>query len=105
MGCHQCGGRHGLVTHGCEKGCDGRRGLLESLWLGYCCGGHGGGGHEHHEVYTGDPGMYGPGGGPYGPAMGGYGAYPPSAAAVAYPYYTVRGPRDFLAREPGSIGP
>ena len=24
---------------------------------------------------------------------------------VAYPYYTNRGPRDFLARDPGSIGP
>jgi hypothetical protein len=30
---------------------------------------------------------------------------PPSAAAVAYPYYTVRGPRDFLAARPRSIGP
>jgi hypothetical protein len=27
------------------------------------------------------------------------------AAAVAYPYYTVRGPRDFLDRNPESIGP
>jgi len=25
--------------------------------------------------------------------------------ATAYPYYTTRGPRDFLARNPGSIGP
>lgn len=25
--------------------------------------------------------------------------------AVAYPYYTTRGPRDFLARNPASIGP
>lgn len=24
---------------------------------------------------------------------------------VAYPYYTIRGPRDFLARNPQSIGP
>ena len=29
----------------------------------------------------------------------------PLTGAVAYPYYTVRGPRDFLARNPGSIGP
>jgi hypothetical protein len=29
----------------------------------------------------------------------------PSAAAVAYPYYTVRGPRDFLVDNPPSIGP
>lgn len=29
----------------------------------------------------------------------------PPAAAVAYPYYTLHGPRDFLARNPRSIGP
>ena len=29
----------------------------------------------------------------------------PPAAAVTYPYYTTRGPRDFLARNPRSIGP
>jgi hypothetical protein len=29
----------------------------------------------------------------------------PPTAAVTYPYYTVRGPRDFLARNPPSIGP
>jgi hypothetical protein len=33
--------------------------------------------------------------GPGGPPTGG----------VAYPYYTVRGPRDFLAKNPPSIGP
>jgi len=26
-------------------------------------------------------------------------------ATVTYPYYTTRGPRDFLARNPQSIGP
>jgi hypothetical protein len=31
-------------------------------------------------------------------------AGPPTGAAT-YPYYTVRGPRDFLAKNPGSIGP
>ena len=29
----------------------------------------------------------------------------PAAATVTYPYYTNRGPRDFLARNPGNIGP
>jgi len=29
----------------------------------------------------------------------------PSSATVAYPYYTTRGPRDFLANNPPSIGP
>lgn len=28
----------------------------------------------------------------------------PPTAAVAYPYYTVRGPRDFLVNNPPSIG-
>jgi hypothetical protein len=29
----------------------------------------------------------------------------PATGAVTYPYYTVRGPRDFLAKGPSSIGP
>ena len=29
----------------------------------------------------------------------------PATGAVAYPYYNTRGPRDFLARNPDSIGP
>ena len=29
----------------------------------------------------------------------------PPVATVTYPYYTVRGPRDFLASDPPSIGP
>ena len=29
----------------------------------------------------------------------------PATGAVAYPYYTTRGPRDFLAKNPPSIGP
>ncbi|MEN6406316.1 MAG: hypothetical protein ABFC77_07585 [Thermoguttaceae bacterium] len=29
----------------------------------------------------------------------------PATGAVAYPYYTTRGPRDFLANNPPSIGP
>jgi len=33
-----------------------------------------------------------------------FAAGPPSGG-VTYPYYTNRGPRDFLARNPRSIGP
>lgn len=45
----------------------------------------------------------GPAAGPYGP---GCAADPgPAVGAVAYPYYTLHGPRDFLARCPRSIGP
>ncbi len=29
----------------------------------------------------------------------------PATGAVTYPYYTTRGPRDFLAKHPESIGP
>jgi hypothetical protein len=29
----------------------------------------------------------------------------PPVGTVVYPYYTVRGPRDFLAKDPPSIGP
>ena len=29
----------------------------------------------------------------------------PPTGAVSYPYYTTRGPRDFLAKNPGTIGP
>jgi hypothetical protein len=29
----------------------------------------------------------------------------PPTGAITYPYYTVRGPRDYLARNPQSIGP
>jgi hypothetical protein len=29
----------------------------------------------------------------------------PATAGVAYPYYTVRGPRDFLQKSPTPIGP
>jgi hypothetical protein len=29
----------------------------------------------------------------------------PATGAITYPYYTTRGPRDFLAKNPPSIGP
>ncbi len=44
------------------------------------------------------------------PHSGGYPEYPafnqgPPVGQVAYPYYTVRGPRDFLRDKPPTIGP
>lgn len=39
-----------------------------------------------------------------GPVAGPVNPGPP-VGAVAYPYYTLHGPRDFLARCPRSIGP
>ena len=39
-------------------------------------------------------------------AYGKCGARPgPEYGSVSFPYYTVRGPRDFLAADPPSIGP
>jgi hypothetical protein len=86
--CKDCGGKHGMLAHG----------------------GHGHGGHGHD-------GGYGHGG-PYGHAahgMPGYkkpahgreyiGPQGPPTAQVAYPYYTIRGPRDFLINNPPTIGP
>ncbi len=63
-------------------------------------------GHPCNCVCPGGPG--GPGGpgdlaiGPDGQPMVAPGA---SAGAVGYPYYTTRGPRDFLLNNPPSIGP
>lgn len=42
---------------------------------------------------------------PGGPPHGAQPAPGPSAANVSYPYYTTRGPRDFLASDPRGIGP
>ena len=38
------------------------------------------------------------------PGVAGHAPGPP-VGQTTYPYYTTRGPRDFLARDPGSIGP
>ncbi len=40
-----------------------------------------------------------------GAAMAEAGPSGPPTGAVTYPYYTNRGPRDFLADDPPSIGP
>jgi hypothetical protein len=93
---------------------------------GHCAGGHCGGGHfghghggAHHGGYG--QGGYGHGGyahhghGPHGtpgfPHHHGHhrdreyvGPQGPQTAQVAYPYYTIRGPRDFLLDNPPSIG-
>lgn len=75
LGAHGCGGR------GCAQGCkDCARGILQhSLGQPY------GGAVPHTTQPQGAP--------PAG-----------MAPTYAYPYYTTRGPRDFLAREPASIG-
>ncbi len=85
---------------GCQDGCNGGCNR---------CGMFGGGG----DAMT----AYGEPCGPIGHLMGGsQGACPqnprafigpagPPTAAVTYPYYTTRGPRDFLLDQPQTIGP
>jgi hypothetical protein len=95
--CGVCEGDCGCPTEGCTVGCGDPcdpygcsgacRGLVNGLAGGFC----------------------GPG---YGMCPNGqtYPEYPafnqgPPVGQVAYPYYTTRGPRDFLRNNPPSIGP
>ncbi len=79
----------GIGGGGCSSGCDSGYGGGPG---GGCssCGGQGG--------YAGE-GLHGGGG--YADA----GPPGPPSAQVTYPYYTTRGPRDFLASNPRDIGP
>lgn len=85
--CRQCeGGRQGLfANHGAHGGSRHGDPCRDGL-----CNRNGGG-----------RGNGGNGGGDGG--AGGYAG--PSGAAVAYPYYTTRAPRDFLDPNPRGIGP
>jgi hypothetical protein len=74
----------------CNTCCSRCRCMIEGVASGFCGG-------------------CGPGGGMCPHGMG-YPEYPsfnpgPPVAQVAYPYYTVRGPRDFLRNNPPTIGP
>src|SRR5262245_13903350 len=82
---------------------------------GYCPPGYGQHGYGHHirgYGYHHPGGWYGPFGGAH--MTPGYphhhfhreyvGPQGPPTAHVAYPYYTIRGPRDFLLDNPPSIG-
>lgn len=90
--CQQCnGGRQGLFAnhgaHGFGRANDPcRNGLCNRGGGGRGLGAQGGGG-----------------GGGGGAGAGGYGGA--GGASVAYPYYTVRAPRDFLSPNPTGIGP
>lgn len=88
-GCNHCG-TGGMCGHGDMCGCDPYAG----------CGPHGG--HGHHGYGNG----YGNGGGFLDQMRYRHQGEPgPASAAVVYPYYTTRGPRDFLAAHPRDIGP
>lgn len=64
--------------------------------------------HPGHMFPGGQSAAYGggrPGAiGHHAPPAGQYGPAGPPTAGVAYPYYTTRGPRDFLLDNPPSIG-
>jgi len=90
--CYQ-GGQGSSACQTCQE--NGRGGVCEN------CGGRGCGLCSQRR---------GGAGGGFCPHQGGYPEYPafnpgPPTGQVAYPYYTVRGPRDFLQSNPPSIGP
>ncbi len=88
-GCPIDGSCEGGCGNGCCDQCGGPCGrLAERIASGCCCGPCGGicpnaGGYPEGTTFN------------QGPPVG----------QVAYPYYTVRGPRDFLRDNPPSIGP
>ena len=125
VGCHH----HNLAKSGCS-GCDKGSKVAECSICGgvplashvssaggcSSCG-HGGGHVGHGDPGTGGHAWGGHGVGfaglgnpqavpriPHGQYPGGVGPAGPSSAAVGYPYYTTRGPRDFLMDKPPSIG-
>lgn len=57
---------------------------------------------RHAGVHAGLPGLGWHG---LGHGHGGYVQPGPPTAAITYPYYTLRGPRDFLQSNPPPIGP
>lgn len=85
---------------GCGSGCGG--GCNSGGWAG-------GGGGECCDSGCGGGGCGCNGGGSFAarPPRNSNGAFDdgPPGGQVAYPYYTNRGPRDFLVRNPQSIGP
>lgn len=95
-GQHACG-HAGCQQGGCEDGAC-QDGGCQDCESGACHTGRYGGLAKHHlspeeraALEASDYGATTPAGPPTG--------------TVAYPYYTTRGPRDFLAKKPPSIGP
>ena len=100
-GCNQCGQSdpaHGVAinAHG-ECQCSDCRGNGHRFGAA-----HGGGGVLAGGGGSGDPNQLGR---EYRASRRIQGPAGPPTAQVAYPYYTIRGPRDFLSANPPSIGP
>ena len=100
-GCHGggCYGQMGACTCGGQGRCGCCQKLRQMLACGCCCGGTGQCACcQHLRSMVAGPNFAG--------TDSTYNFNPgPSAAQVAYPYYTTRGPRDFLLDNPPSIGP
>jgi hypothetical protein len=79
----------GCGNGGCGNGGCGNGGCGAGGCANGACGGDG---YAHSMVPRGEGGTN-------------VGAEGPPTGAVAYPYYTSRGPRDFLTNNPPSIGP
>lgn len=93
------GGCGGCCDSGCDSGgCDSG---------GYAGGDYDGGGGGCSSCGMAHHGAAGAGQYAHTRNDGGMRQYDPGPRSpqVAYPYYTTRGPRDFLARNPQSIGP
>jgi hypothetical protein len=91
--CESCGPSEACGPGGCQPGC-------RDCAAGHCKKhvGRYGGLAKHHLSHAERAAL----------AASDYGATQPAGpptGAVAYPYYTTRGPRDFLAKNPPSIGP
>lgn len=88
----------------CASSASAQEGGYGGRFAGGCqtCGPHGfrfgGGGHFGGQHQRGMPGV------PHHFNREYLGPQGPQAAQVAYPYYTTRGPRDFFANQPWSIG-
>ena len=98
-GCLKGSGGTSCDAGGCADGSCGAGGggFLSKLHGGGIFAAHKGmlAGHQKN-THRGPQAHYGP---TPGPANG------PPAPTVTYPYYTTRGPRDYLAAKPPSIGP
>ncbi|MEM6799589.1 MAG: hypothetical protein AAF589_08745 [Planctomycetota bacterium] len=101
-GCNQCG----YESCGCETGACGCE--AGGCGCGTGCGGFGCLSNQSNGCVNGlvNGVLGGPSCCPLGPGDSVYDFQPgPPTGATAYPYYTTRGPRDFLMANPPSIGP
>ncbi len=101
-----CGGGFGACNGSCGGNCLACRGGLGGLGCGR--NGCGLGGGLCHSCRHGHGHGHGPHDNPYGgvphTAAVPHGAGGPAYPTYSYPYYTIRGPRDFFTNNPPSIG-